>query len=326
VKRLIALLVWLWALLRGRRAGPPPPRPPAPDPRHVETGGPAWGAPLAAALLVLAGAALAAFGVLVVVDPDTQLLGATIAGGLFALAAAFVVLASFVAPRETHVEERPTLDDPEDRRETEQVLASAGEGVSRRKLLAGAAGVTGVGLVAAAGLPITALGPSPGDATTDTPWHRGRRLVDEQGIPIKADDIGPGSFMTAFPEGADKRELGSPVVVVQVDPSTLDLPKGREDWAPEGLMAYSKICTHASCAVSLFRHPLDERHSDGPALVCPCHYSTFDVRRGAKVIFGPAGRPLPQLPLLIAPNRELRAGGPFSGSIGPAWFRTEHPS
>ncbi|MEA2154116.1 MAG: ubiquinol-cytochrome c reductase iron-sulfur subunit, partial [Solirubrobacteraceae bacterium] len=93
-------------------------------------------------------------------------------------------------------------------------------------------------------------------------------------------------------------------------------------WAPEGLLAYSKICTHAGCAVSLFRHPLNEDTSGPPALVCPCHYSTFDVRRAAKVTLGPAGRPLPQLPLRVQAGR-LVAAGPLSGSVGPAWWGTD---
>jgi ubiquinol-cytochrome c reductase iron-sulfur subunit len=138
-----------------------------------------------------------------------------------------------------------------------------------------------------------------------------------------------GSFITAFPQGADMRELGSPVVVVRVDPAALRLPAGRADWAPEGLVAYSKICTHAGCAVSLYRSPLDQQTArQGPALVCPCHYSTFDVLQGASVEFGPAGRPLPQLPLSIRADGVLIAGGGFSGPIGPSWWsvRREGPT
>ncbi|HEX8156546.1 MAG TPA: hypothetical protein VF526_04075, partial [Solirubrobacteraceae bacterium] len=70
------------------------------------------------------------------------------------------------------------------------------------------------------------------------------------------------------------------------------------------------------------RHPLHEPTSSPPALVCPCHYSTFDVRRGAQVMIGPAGRPLPQLPLRIDEQRHLVAAGPLAGSVGPAWWGT----
>jgi ubiquinol-cytochrome c reductase iron-sulfur subunit len=144
--------------------------------------------------------------------------------------------------------------------------------------------------------------------------------VTTDGEPLRADTIEIGSFHSALPEGADKRELGSPVVVVRVDPRTLRLPRARRAWAPMGILAFSQICTHAGCAVTLFRYPVDEELSKGPALVCPCHYSTFDVRRAAKPVFGPAARALPQLPLTLAPDGALVAAGPLSGSVGPAWW------
>jgi ubiquinol-cytochrome c reductase iron-sulfur subunit len=108
--------------------------------------------------------------------------------------------------------------------------------------------------------------------------------------------------------------------VVRIDPALLRLPAGRRGWAPRGIVAYSKICTHAGCAVAMLRYPLLEAHSASPALVCPCHYSTFDVATGGTVLFGPAGRPLPQLPIAIARDGTLRAAGSLSGDVGPAWF------
>jgi ubiquinol-cytochrome c reductase iron-sulfur subunit len=38
------------------------------------------------------------------------------------------------------------------------------------------------------------------------------------------------------------------------------------------------------------------------------------------VIFGPAGRPLPQLPLFVDSRGGLRAAGNFSGPVGPSWW------
>jgi ubiquinol-cytochrome c reductase iron-sulfur subunit len=99
----------------------------------------------------------------------------------------------------------------------------------------------------------------------------------------------------------------------------LQLPPGREGWAPDGILAFSKICTHAGCAIALYRHPLYDPTEPSPALVCPCHYSTFDPARGAQVTFGPAGRPLPQLPLMIASDGGLAAAGNYSGPVGPGW-------
>jgi ubiquinol-cytochrome c reductase iron-sulfur subunit len=291
------------------------------DPSRRETPSSPGAERALAALLVLAGLVLAAFGVLIAVDADPRLLGATLGVGLACLSAACVVAGLRVVPQEVAVEERPPLGDERARAAALDDLRHATDGVSRRRLILGAAGAAGTGLAAAAVLPVTALGPG-AHVLDESPWRAGVALVDEDGEPVVAEAVPVGSFVTAFPAGADRRELGSPVVVVHVDAHTLDLPAERRTWAPEGLLAFSKICTHAGCAVSLFRYPLYEPTSDAPALVCPCHYSTFDVRRAAKVTLGPAGRPLPQLPLRIDADRRLVAGGPLSGSVGPAWWGT----
>jgi ubiquinol-cytochrome c reductase iron-sulfur subunit len=275
-----------------------------------------------AALLVLAGLAAGAFAVLIVVHPQTQLLGATLGGALACLAAAAILASKRVVVRETAVEDRHREDTarPEDDTALVDDLRRGGEGVTRRRALGAAAGVAGAGLAGALVLPVTALGPGLGDAPNETPWRPGRKLVTTDGEPLRADAIEIGSFHSALPEGADKRELGSPVVVVRVDPRTLRLPRARRAGAPMGILAFSQICTHAGCAVTLFRYPVDEELSKGPALVCPCHYSTFDVRQAAKPVFGPAARALPQLPLALAPDGSLVAAGPLSGSVGPAWW------
>ena len=268
-----------------------------------------------AVLLVLASVSLVAFVVLLLADPDTQLLGLTAAAGLALIAAALVLAGKRLVHHEQAVEPRPRLENPDEREAVETRLR-----FPRRRLLLASGGAAGAALTAAAVAPVTALGPAVGTSIVDTPWRRGRRLVDENGAPLTADDVAEGSFVTAFPEGADKRELGSPVVLVREDPASLRLPRGREDWAPEGILAFSKICTHAGCAIALYRAPLYEPTSQPPGLACPCHYSVFDARTGGRVVSGPAGRPLPQLPLEIGADGALRAGGGFSGPIGPSWW------
>jgi ubiquinol-cytochrome c reductase iron-sulfur subunit len=272
-------------------------------------------------LLVVAGLAGAGFAVLVAAHPQTQLLGLAGAVALGCLSAALVLASKLVVPREVAVEDRG-IGPP--RREQAATAADelrrGAEGVTRRRALGVAAGVAGAGLAGGLVLPVTALGPRLGDAPNETPWRRGRRLVTPEGEPLTVDAVTIGTFHSALPEGASKRELGSPVVVVRVDPRTLELPPDRRGWAPQGILAFSQICTHAGCAVTLFRYPVDEQTSKGPALVCPCHYSTFDVRQAAKPVFGPAARALPQLPLSIAADGTLVAAGPLSGSVGPAWW------
>ena len=121
-------------------------------------------------------------------------------------------------------------------------------------------------------------------------------------------------------EGANEEAIGSPVVLVRLAQDELHLPRELARYPADGIVAYSKICTHAGCAISLYRAPLFTPDEPGPALVCPCHYSTFDPATGAGVLFGPAGRPLPQLPLLVDRRGELRAAGDFSGPVGPSWW------
>jgi len=316
VRYLLALL--LGAAGQGRRSGAPP----EPDPSEREVPASRRAETLVAGLLLAAGAGGVAFVVLYVVDPSTQLLGLSLGLGLAALAAALIVAGKGVVPQETSVEERSALVMPEPEQEVPEMVSDGAEGISRRKLLTGAAGVAGVGLGAAAVVPAASLGPNVGDRIDHVPWKGGTEVVDEEDKPITAEDITPGAFVTGFPKGADKRELGSPIVIVRVPPEKLNLPGGRAAarWAPEGIVAYSKICTHAGCAIALYRYPLFADVEASPALVCPCHYSTFDPARGAKRTFGPAGRSLPQLPLMIGPDRRLMARGAFSGSIGPAWW------
>lgn len=315
------VLAFLWGALRGLfRPGPPRPDDPEAgvDPSRREVGASPRAELAVAVLLVLGGLSALAFAVLVAAHPQTQLLGGTLALGFACVSAAAIVASKAVAPREVAVEERVPTG-----REGGAVvedLRRGADGVTRRRMLGAAGALAGAGMASALVLPVTALGPGLGDAPDDTPWRRGRRLVTTEGEPLRADALEVGSFASALPEGADKRELGSPVVVVRVDPGSLRLPPERRSWAPQGILAFSQVCTHAGCAVTLFRYPVDEETSQPPALVCPCHYSTFDVRRGARPVFGPAARALPQLPLAIAADGGLVAAGPLSGSVGPSWW------
>jgi ubiquinol-cytochrome c reductase iron-sulfur subunit len=327
---LLGRLVALWSLLRAwrRRHDAPPPGTVDADPtertvpedRRAET--------LTAGLLWASGLCAVAFLVLYVVWDDTRILG--VAGGLclLFLAAALMFASARVVPQETAVEERAELDaGPEEHRALTGEIRRGGEGISRRKLLAAAGTASAAGLGVIIVTPAASLGPRVRKTLTDSPWAAGRRLVDEDDQPIRADDLAVGSFTTAFPEGADKRDLGSPVIVLRVRPDEVHASPRRADWSPDGVFAYSKICTHAGCAISEFRYPLFEQDTNtGPALVCPCHYSTFDPTRGAEVIFGPAGRPLPQLPLRVDADGALRAGGGLSDAPGPAWWGTKGPS
>jgi ubiquinol-cytochrome c reductase iron-sulfur subunit len=275
-------------------------------------------------LLLLLCAAAAAVGFIVVYSfnhlaHQTQYLGLTL-GLAFALVAAALIVVSKRLVVTEELEEDYPVPHPTTQEELEQLVEESGDRFTRKRLLLTGAGAAAGAIGAALVVPALSLGPLlETGGFYETPWRRGVRLVDEHGKPLLLDEIERETFYTAYAQGADKELLGSPLVVVRFKPSELDLPAQRRDWAPGGVVAYSKICTHAGCAVALFRKPTFPVVEPGPALICPCHYSTFDPTRGAKVIFGPAGRPLPQLPLAVDSSGVLRAAGNFSGPVGPAW-------
>lgn len=272
------------------------------------------------ALLAAGAAAAVTFVIAYALEWSTQALGLALGGCLVAIAAALIIAGKRVAPGEDVVEERPHLGDPEAQEGLDRDLERGGEGVSRRGILLGGAAAAGTALGAALAVPVASLGPAPGERIGSTPWRRGIRVLDEGGRPLAPADVAIGTFVTGFPEGADPRELGSPVVLIRLRPDDLALPPERAGWDAEGVLAFSKICTHAGCAINLYRYPLYPPQSPGPALVCPCHYSTFDPATGGERIFGPAGRPLPQLPLARDDAGHVIAAGEFSGPIGPAWW------
>jgi ubiquinol-cytochrome c reductase iron-sulfur subunit len=295
---------------RRRETVPPPELDESSDPR----------AELIVGLLLIAAAiAFVGFVAFYVVDDDTQLLGLCIGLGLVLAGTASALAGKRVVIQEKTTDEYEDYGDRAERREVENHLVEGKVGVTRRRLLFSSLAAVGAALGAAAVVPLASLGPRVGEKVYDTPWSAGTKVVDEKGEAITLDTLSPGEFVTAFPQGASLDDLGAPLVLVRLETDELDLPADRAHSAPHGYVAYSKICTHAGCAVSLFRYPSFEAEQPGPALVCPCHYSTFDPAAGGKVLFGPAGRPLPQLPLRVAGDSSLEAAGGFYEPIGPSY-------
>jgi ubiquinol-cytochrome c reductase iron-sulfur subunit len=170
-----------------------------------------------------------------------------------------------------------------------------------------------VALGAAFLLPLRSLGPRPSDTELDaTPWRPGARLVTENGTVVRAASVPLNGLVTVFPEGAVDSETGQ-VVLMRIEPGLIRPLPGREDWTPQGLVAYSKVCTHAGCPVGLYE-------ATSHQLLCPCHQSTFNVLDGASPVFGPAASPLPQLPLAIDANGDVYATGGLSAAPGPSYW------
>ena len=243
---------------------------------------------------------------------NVQLEGALILVAFGALGVGLVTIAHRLLPTEQYAEERKQLASSEEERRAFAQDYDRGQRVTRRRLLIGSLLTAVAAIGAAAVFPIRSLGPSPGTSLERTPWRRGKRLVNEAGVAVAAAAVPFGGLVTVFPEGAVGSADGQ-VVLVRVHPELLHPAGGREDWSPEGFLAFSKVCTHAGCPVGLYQAQTHE-------LFCPCHQSAFNVLDGARPTLGPAARALPQLPLEIDGDGILVARGPFPEPVGPAYW------
>jgi ubiquinol-cytochrome c reductase iron-sulfur subunit len=193
-------------------------------------------------------------------------------------------------------------------------------GLGRRPLikrtLAAAAGLAGLPAV----ILLRDLGPLPKNSLNETSWKSGTRLVTDPGDrPIRPADLEVGAVAQVMPElsAGKKRTLENvakdAVLLIRLRPSEFQLDDERLSWTYQGIIAFSKICSHMGCAVALYEQTT--KH-----LLCPCHQSTFDVTRAAKVIFGPAARPLPQLAITVDDDGYLIAKQPFTEAVGPSFW------
>jgi len=260
-----------------------------------------------------------AFGACFWVNAAPWTLGATMGGGLGFLGIGLIAWGKYLMPRGPFVEERHTLaNSKEDRDAFAAAIVERGGGVvKRRKMLAGMLG-TGVGVfsVVAAFPAVRSLGPLPKGTLFHTDWRKGTYLVDITGRRVHQDDLAIGSIVTVFPEGMQDTDNGQAVdqtVVIRLSNENFTTQKGRETWGPQGYVAYSKLCTHLGCPVGLYEQELE-------LLVCPCHQSMFDVTNGAIPNFGPAPRPLPQLPLMIDAAGFLQAQADYNQPVGPGFW------
>jgi ubiquinol-cytochrome c reductase iron-sulfur subunit len=166
------------------------------------------------------------------------------------------------------------------------------------------------------------LGPAenPVKLLSETMWDKGMRLTrDPSGTPIKASDVTIGSVFHVIPEGLNDKEdrleqkAKAAVLLMRLKPEDLHEQADRKTWSYNGIVAYSKICTHVGCPVALYEQ---QTHH----LLCPCHQSTFDVTNHCEVVFGPAKRPLPQLPITVDSEGYLIAQSGFHEPVGPSFW------
>ncbi|SEE02351.1 ubiquinol-cytochrome c reductase iron-sulfur subunit [Ruania alba] len=275
-----------------------------------------------------------------VADPDagnlrmnTLVLGVGLGLGMLGIGVAAVHWAKTLMNDHEKVEERHAQrgDDATRERAVEMLREGADDsGIARRPVLKGAFGT------ALALAPLTFLVPLVGNLGADwnvskfrhTAWagapDGGRRYLatDPTDRRLKASDITRGSMVHVMPWRLPEEEhyleekAKAVAIVMRVDPSILKEPEERQGWSYDGIVAYSKVCTHVGCPVALYEQ---QTHH----VLCPCHQSTFDVTDQAKVVFGPAKRPLPQLPIAVDDEGYLYAQDDFNEPVGPSYWERE---
>ncbi|MDQ1584699.1 MAG: ubiquinol-cytochrome c reductase iron-sulfur subunit [Actinomycetota bacterium] len=254
---------------------------------------------------------------------STRLLGLGLGIAMFCIGAGAIHWAKTLMPDDEIVNDRKPMRSSDENRSAAVAYlkeGAAGAGLGRRKLIRNSllGALAPLGLLAL--IPLRDLGPLPGDKLARTAWKAGSRLVtDPSGNPVKASEVPIGGVVHVLPEGIN--DMGHPleerakaaVIVIRLAPEELRERKSRRGWSYNGIVAYSQICTHVGCPVGLYEQ---QTHH----LLCPCHQSTFDVANQCAVVFGPAARPLPQLPLAVDSEGYLIAKSGFHEPVGPSFW------
>ena len=256
---------------------------------------------------------------------NNLLLGISIALGLLAVGIGAVHWSKSLMDGHDMVEQRHGTRGTDDTRAKAVEVFTLGNkesGFGRRTLIRN----TLIGALVVSPIPAIALfrdlapAEDPVAQLKHTLWAEGVRLTrDPSGTPIKASEVTLGSAFHVIPEGLEESEhkleekAKAAVLVMRLKPADLNVSAGRKDWNYEGIIAYSKICTHVGCPVALYEK---QTHH----LLCPCHQSQFDITREAAVIFGPAKRPLPQLPITVDAEGYLVARSDFTEPVGPSFW------
>ncbi len=256
-------------------------------------------------------------------------LGGTLSLVFLLLGVGTVIWVRHLMPNVELTEQRhPMRSEPADRAAFKQTFTEGAEAsqfvkrpLVRRSLIAAT-----VPLALAPLFLLRDLGPLPALSLDRTVWRKGLRLiVYGTGRPITAAEFSsPGSIISVGPEGYldnDNDMAKAAVIIIKFRPGQLRFTTANhavpdkvvENWTIDNIVAYSKICTHLGCPAALYEQTTHH-------ILCPCHQSTFDATQGAKVIFGPATRPLPQLPIGVDSDGFLVATGPFHEPVGPSFW------
>jgi ubiquinol-cytochrome c reductase iron-sulfur subunit len=247
-------------------------------------------------------------------------LGLSMSVAFGAVAVGVVIWVRYLMPKAELTEERkPLASSPKDRAEFEETFTEGAEasGFVKRPLLRRTLIAASVPLAVAPLVILRDLGPLPGTSLRHTVWRKGMRLlVYGPNTPLRPTDFAiPGQMITVVPDGYQDNQdalAKATTIILKFGPGQLKPPTVM-NWTVDGIVAYSKICTHVGCPVALYEQTTHH-------ILCPCHQSTFDATRGAQVLFGPAARPLPQLPLGTDAQGFLVATSDYHEPVGPSFW------
>jgi ubiquinol-cytochrome c reductase iron-sulfur subunit len=284
----------------------------------------------------------------------TPLLGITLGLAILGLGVGILLYTKKFIPAEVAIQERGDGGSKEiDKATIIAQLADSGSKstIARRSLIKRTAGLGAGALgLATVALPLAGFIKDPWKDTNnrDSLWHTGwqkafpgevvylrrntGKLAEGNGAPddislVKAEDLDAGGMETVFPfresERHDAEALSAalmrsdnPVMLIRLRPADGEKVvkrAGQEDYNFGDYYAYTKICSHVGCPTSLYEQQTNR-------ILCPCHQSQFDALHYAKPIFGPATRPLAQLPITVDAQGYLVARHDFIEAVGPAFW------
>ena len=271
--------------------------------------------PTRGAVISFLASAVASLSLLVVYirGGQPQLEGSLLAVALGGISVGLVYWAKRLMPQGPDTQARDvTPPQVSAREEAEESFEEGAERIGRRRFLTRMLGIAMAAFAVAVVDPIRSLGEAPGSSLFHTSWRPGSRAVNDSGTPVRAIDLPVNGVVTVFPEGA-VGDAESQTLLIHLPAGDYRPLPGRETWAPDNIVGFSKICTHAGCPVGLYR-------ADSKELFCPCHQSVFEVLDGAKPSEGPAVMPLPQLPLAVDSQGFVVAQRDFTVPVGPGFW------
>jgi ubiquinol-cytochrome c reductase iron-sulfur subunit len=217
--------------------------------------------------------------------------------------AAVVVLGTAVAMWAKAIDHEETLEEKREQK---------GPDRRRRLVLLGLGAGAAVATAGVLSVPAARRVETATNRLRSTRWSAGSRAVDSSGVLVVADQVNEGEVLTIYPEGAVD-QVDSQAVLIREPPERFTVDVERRDWVVDGIVVYSKLCTHMACPLGLYQQQTG-------TLLCPCHQAVFDVLDSGRAIHGPARRALPQLPIEIDADGHIVAVGDFSDAVGTGFW------